>query len=167
MIFLTVGSALPFDRLVEMVDHAVAEDVIETEVFGQIGAGSYQPKHFEFVRFLPQSKYELTVATAQALISHAGIGTIVSALKRGLPMLVLPRNPAYGELVDDHQEKTAEAFAREGHLLVFHDTDELATRYRQLAGFEPVPRTPNVAGIATAIGKFMNTALPPKIIEQN
>jgi len=166
VIFLTVGSALPFDRLVSMVDQAVADGLIKDHVFAQIGDGLYEPKHIEHVRFLPHSEYEATMAKAKTLISHAGIGTITSALQRELPMLVLPRSPNFGELVDDHQEKTAQAFARDGHLLTFHDSAELAHRYAQLSEFKPSPRNPNATGIAAAIGQFIRATCPPTTLEQ-
>ena len=158
MIFLTVGSALPFDRLVRMVDEAVGGGIIKERVYAQIGDGTYVPQHLEYTRFLPQSEFEDVVASASGIISHAGIGTIVSALKRNIPLLVLPRSPDHGELVDDHQEKTAAAFASRGHLMVFHNEQELTASCNALADFRPTPRKPNSAGIAAAIGHFLGAA---------
>ena len=37
MIFLTVGTLFPFDRLVNAVDKAVANGLITEDVFAQIG----------------------------------------------------------------------------------------------------------------------------------
>ena len=51
MIFLTVGTQLPFDRLVAAVDDWCAARG-ESDVFGQIcdpGPDGYRPKHFEWV----------------------------------------------------------------------------------------------------------------------
>lgn len=161
MIFLTVGSALPFDRLVRMVDQAVGAGALAEEVFAQIGAGTYQPRHMRWVRMLPAAEFAATVDGCSAIISHAGIGTITTAVENGKPLLVLPRNPAFGELVDDHQTKTARCFAELGHLLTFENEQELAARLAELATFVPVPRRPNVRGVAEAIGGFLDTLADP------
>lgn len=42
MIFVTVGTQLPFDRLIEMVDEAAPE--LDQEIFAQTGSGKYIPK---------------------------------------------------------------------------------------------------------------------------
>jgi exopolysaccharide biosynthesis glucuronosyltransferase PssE len=156
VIFLTVGSALPFDRLVRMVDEAVSEGLISEEVFAQIGNGKYIPSSFAHARFLAKSEFEEKMAHASAVISHAGIGTITNALEQSLPLLVLPRLPQHGELVDDHQQKTAQAYAELGHLLVFNSPGELQAAVAQLPVFNPTPRKPNVQGVAQAIGRWLN-----------
>lgn len=158
LIFLTVGSALPFDRLVKIVDQAVAKGNIEQRVFAQIGDGDYVPQHMEYTRFLPKPDYEAVVSSSTAIISHAGIGSIVSALKLKIPLLVLPRSPNHGELVDHHQEKTAKAFAERGHLMVFFDERELKKCLADLNDFVAVPRRPDAAGVAQAIGLFIRGA---------
>jgi len=156
VIFLTVGSALPFDRLVRMVDEAVSEGLISEEVFAQIGNGKYVPSSFAHTRFLAKSEFQEKMSQASAVISHAGIGTITNALKQSLPLLVLPRLPQYGELVDDHQQKTAQAYAELGHLLVFNSPGELQKAVARLPDFNPAPRNPNTQGIAAAIGRWLS-----------
>jgi beta-1,4-N-acetylglucosaminyltransferase len=160
MIFVTVGSALPFDRLVRLVDNAVAARVITEPVLAQIGNGSYVPNNFEFVRILSRAKFDHSFESASAVISHAGIGTISAALRIQKPLLVLPRSRSFGELVDDHQLFTAKRFAELGHLLMFTDATELAGRLEELKGFRPVARNPNVEGIATVIEAFLAGLFP-------
>ncbi|MBX3707332.1 MAG: hypothetical protein KF911_11945 [Pseudomonadales bacterium] len=160
MIFLTVGSALPFDRLVEMVDRAVGDGVVREEVFAQVGAGRYRPLHCEFVDFLARPEYEARFAQASAVVSHAGIGTIATALKAGKPIMVMPRKKVHGELVDDHQALTAERFAALGHVLAFSTRAEFEAGMRRLPGFVPAPRHANAEGVARAIGTLLNQLCP-------
>jgi UDP-N-acetylglucosamine transferase subunit ALG13 len=155
MIFLTVGSALPFDRLVRLIDDAVGESIIEDEVFAQIGSGSYVPRRLECVRFLEKRQYDECFNRATAIISHAGIGTISCALKLNKPILVMPRRKANRELVDDHQLTTARKFSALGHVLTFSDRSELAEQLVALRRFRPSPRKPNVEGIAAVIGEYL------------
>lgn len=156
MIFLTVGSSLPFDRLVRLIDDAVAERLIAEPVFAQIGNGRYVPSHIEFVRILPRSEFDACFDRASAIISHAGIGTIGAALKVRKPLLAMPRSRALGELVDDHQLVTATRFAALGHLLMFRDRVELIANLGRLDGFVPAARHPNIEGIAVSIGRFLS-----------
>jgi UDP-N-acetylglucosamine transferase subunit ALG13 len=160
MIFLTVGSALPFDRLVKLVDDAVAARIVREPVFAQIGDGRYLPANFEYQRMLPRPEFDARFAAASAVISHAGIGTIAAALRMRKPLLVLPRSRALGELVDDHQYLTAQKFAALGHVLMFTDAAELAARLEALKGFVPAPRKPNVEGVAAAVGTFLAGVFP-------
>ncbi len=59
MIFLTVGTQLPFDRLVAAVDAWAARQPGQ-EVFGQIsdpGPAGYRPKHFAWVADLDPAAF--------------------------------------------------------------------------------------------------------------
>jgi beta-1,4-N-acetylglucosaminyltransferase len=119
MIFLTVGSVLPFDRLVRLIDAAVEDSIIKDEVFAQIGSGNYMPRRLEYARFIGKRQYDEFLSRSTAIISHAGIGTISSALKLNKPILVMPRRMANREHVDDHQLMTARTFSALGHVLTF------------------------------------------------
>lgn len=105
MIFLTVGTQLPFDRLVETVDAWAAEHP-EIEIFGQIGKAGYRPKHFRFCDFLDEDSYAKAFDSADFILAHAGMGTIISALMVGKPVLVYPRIAALGEHRNEHQLAT-------------------------------------------------------------
>ena len=53
MIFVTLGSQkFQFDRLLKKLDELVEEGVIREEITAQIGASTYLPKHFPYVRFI-------------------------------------------------------------------------------------------------------------------
>lgn len=105
MIFVSVGSMLPFDRLVRAVD-AWAGAHPETPVLAQIGRGSFEPVHAKFVRMMPPSDYARTVAEAELFIAHVGMGSIITAIQAGKPLLMLPRRQALGEHNNDHQLAT-------------------------------------------------------------
>ena len=155
MIFITVGSSLPFDRLIQTVDEVAADGVLAGQLFAQIGSGRYEPKRFPSERYLDRPRYAQVVETADAIISHAGIGTISMALQMLKPIAVMPRLKALGELVDDHQRATATKFEQMGHLMSFVDAADLRRIAPRLTGFTPVPRQPNAAGIAGEIGAFL------------
>lgn len=155
MIFLTVGSALPFDRLVQMVDEIVPSLKLREPMFAQIGRGRYKPLHFEHIDFLHKAEFDKVFEQASLVISHAGIGTIGKALGARKPILVLPRQKAFGELVDDHQLLTAHKFEALGHILAFSNPEEFTAKMATVQGFTPKPRCANVLGISVAIEAFL------------
>ncbi len=74
---------------------------------------------------------------ASAVIAHAGTGTIIAALQRGKPLLVLPRLARFGETRNDHQVPTARHFGDAGYVLVAQDERELPARLKELETFRP------------------------------
>lgn len=105
MIFLTIGSMFPFDRLVRaMDDWAGARG---EEVLAQIGAGTYEPRNMRFVRSLPRAGFLAAVAEAELVVGHAGMGTVITAGEHGKAIVILPRRAARGEHTNDHQVDTA------------------------------------------------------------
>jgi len=155
VIFVTVGSMFPFDRLIRSVDELVQQGVIEGEIEAQIGDGSYEPKHMPFVRFLSKPEFETRLQRAEMIIAHAGAGTIAQALAYQKPLLVLPRQKKFAEHVNDHQIPTALKFAELSHVLVAHDAHELALQLPHLRAFRPRPREVQALRLAGRIGDFL------------
>lgn len=155
MIFLTVGTQFPFDRLVRTIDGLCEEGVITDDVFAQIGHNAYQPRHFEAVPSLEKNEYDVRFGQAAAIISHAGMGAITMALDQGKPLLVMPRQRKYKEVVNDHQEALAERFEALGHLLLAREETELRAKVAQLRSFVPQPRHASPEAVARRIADFL------------
>lgn len=127
MIFLTVGSELPFDRLVMATDVWCAAHP-EHHVFGQInepGSKGYRPSHFEWCTFLTPDDYKKRFDDAEMIISHAGMGSIIGALSIVKQILIMPRMAKYREHRNDHQVATAEKFQSRVGVFLAHDETDL------------------------------------------
>lgn len=162
MIFLTVGSMFPFDRLVRSIDKMVGQKLIDDNIVAQIGDGQYEPQHMAFDRFLPKLEYDKRISEATMLISHAGAGTIALALRFRKPLLVVPRLQRYKEHVNDHQVATARKFEELGHVLVAYEMRDVPARLRELKDFVPRSRNVRAQELARRIGRFLETLLPPE-----
>jgi len=156
MIFLTVGTQFPFDRLVEAVDGVFDEDLTDGELFAQIGETSYRPRNFESVASLGKKMFDKYVKKASAIISHAGIGIITIALENEKPLLVMPRLKRYGEVVNDHQVAIARKFEELGHLLAAYSVEELPQKIMQLTTFVPKKRKSQAQAVTERIAHFLN-----------
>lgn len=113
MIFLTVGTQLPFDRLVRAVDDWCAVSA-PCAVFGQIGEpgrAGYRPKHFDWWPFVDPEEFRRRFDQASVIVAHAGMGSIITALLHQKPIVIMPRRDDLGEHRNDHQYATAKSFA--------------------------------------------------------
>lgn len=156
MIFLTVGTQFPFDRLVKSVDQAFDGRLINEEIFAQIGETSYKPLNFESVVSLEKNLFDKRLREASSVISHAGMGTITMALKNHKPLLVMPRLKRYREHVNDHQVATARKFEELGHILAVYDAKDLPNGIRKLKNFVPRKREAQPHAVAERIARFLN-----------
>lgn len=155
MIFLTVGTQFPFDRLVKSVDRLLSQNGFEEEIFAQIGDGSYRPHNFEAVSSLEKHVFDKHIREASGIISHAGMGTITMALENNKPLLVMPRLKRYGEVVNDHQVAIAKRFELLGHVLVAYEAKELPKKIKQLRTFVPCKREAQRQVVTERITRFL------------
>lgn len=155
MIFLAVGTQFPFDRLVKAVDGAVTELSLGEEIIAQTGEGSYVPRNFKAVPFIDKNLFEKYISQASSVISHAGMGTIAAVLGCRKPMLVMPRQQKYGEVVNDHQLAIARKFEMSGHILVAYEAQDLAGKINQLKTFVPRERDSQHQMVAEQIARFL------------
>jgi UDP-N-acetylglucosamine--N-acetylmuramyl-(pentapeptide) pyrophosphoryl-undecaprenol N-acetylglucosamine transferase len=72
--------------------------------------------------FLPATELAAAMARADVVIAHAGCGSALGALNAGKMPILVPRDPARGELVDNHQSEIAEWLAGRG--LALHRSPE-------------------------------------------
>lgn len=146
MIFVTVGAQMPFDRLIGWVDDW-AEAEGRDDVIAQIGTSSYVPRRLKVAPFMAPPEFRRRVAEAEAIVAHAGMGSIINALELGKPIVVVPRRAALGETRNDHQVATARRLEAEGLVRSADDPDQLAEQLRRIAGDGPAA---TIAGQAQA-----------------
>ena len=123
-IFVTVGAQMPFDRLVLGVDSWAASHP-EHEYFAQIGPDATIPGTIPCTEFLEPPEFKQRVDWCDVLVAHAGMGSILTALQHGKPLLVMPRRGAFLETRNDHQVATAERFRAMEKVTVAMDEGEL------------------------------------------
>jgi len=127
MIFVTIGTQLPFDRLIQAVDSAMEQ--LGTTGFAQIGPGAYLPSHMNFERFVDADRFEDLISRSNCIISHAGMGSIITAMRYGKPAILMPRNAELGEHRNDHQLATARRFKDHPLIRIANDSNEIVMAY--------------------------------------
>lgn len=158
MILLTVGTQLPFDRLVEVVDKVAAQ--MDEPFLAQIGRGNYTPRHMEWCRVMDPVAFEELIASASIIISHAGIGTVVTAQRHGKPMILFPRLASLGEHRNDHQLATTSALAGRPGIAVATRVDELRSHIASPpATSQPATPPDRQRQLRDRIARFIESAI--------
>lgn len=151
MIFITIGTQEPFDRLIRCMDQVVAE-LDAVEAVAQVSHSAYAIKNMKAVSFLAPQEFNKQFAEADLIVSHAGMGTIISAMKLEKPIIIFPRLAALGEHRNDHQLATARVLDKLKYLHVAYDE---ATLKRMVQDF--------IRGNLKSLHRIGDTASPELI----
>ena len=104
MIFVTVGTnEARFDRLLQAFEPSPPDE----ELLVQHGPSGVRPPGATCVDYLPYDELVATVRRARVVVTHAGVGSIMTALANGKRPIVVPRLRRFDEAVDDHQLQLA------------------------------------------------------------
>ena len=124
MIFTSVGTQLPFDRLIRALDQWAYQNP-QVEIFAQIGQTKYVPEHMQWERTISAETFRSRLLDCSTVVAHAGMGTIISAIELGRRVVVLPRRAEFGEHRNDHQLATVERLKHLGGLEVAENCEAL------------------------------------------
>jgi UDP-N-acetylglucosamine transferase subunit ALG13 len=115
VIFVITGTnGPPFDRLMRAVEAIETDE----ELLVQVGPSPVRPANANCVGYLSLPETVEKIRQARIVITHCGVGTILTCLGNGKRPLVVPRRAYAGEVADDHQVELGRRLDREG-LVVF------------------------------------------------
>lgn len=114
--FVTLGTIKPYEfgALVEALDKNLPS---KAEIVWQLGATTTRPSRGVVHEQLEGHAFQREVETADVVISHSGVGTLMSLIESGAEVIAVPRRAARDEHVDDHQLQIAREFSRRGLLM--------------------------------------------------
>lgn len=144
MILVTVGSQLPFDRLVGPVAEWARRNGRSDIVF-QDGDGTVALDGFRRVGFVGIEEINRLFAEADVVVSHVGMGTMLTCLELGKPLVAMPRTVARAETRNDHQFATARKFEGRAGIFVAWDESQLPELLDRAAEMAAGPRIASVA----------------------
>lgn len=157
MILITVGTQLPFDRLIRAVD-AIAPTLGEP-VFAQTGGGDYEPVNMEFSALISPVRFDELIRQTSLIISHAGIGSVLTAQKHRKPIILMPRRAALGEHRNDHQLATVSALKGRHGIYIADDEAELpGLLARQLEPPSPEAENPSRERLRETLAQFIGSS---------
>ena len=138
MILVTLGTQdKSFSRLLDAVQAAIDNGDINDKVVVQAGYTRYQSNDMEIFDFIPIDEFETLIDECQVLITHAGVGSIVTALKKGKKIIACARLAKYDEHTNNHQLQIAETFDKSGYLIFLKDFNNLGKVLEKIKNFKP------------------------------
>lgn len=153
-IFVAVGThKQQFNRLLKAMDK-IAEKEKNIAIFAQIGNSSYLPRNYSFKKFLAPAEYEDEIKKADIVVSHAGAGSIITALEYGKPLIVVPRLKKFDEHTDDHQIDLARALDEKGKAIAVFELEALHDALQKARKFRPKTKSDR-AMLVARIKRFL------------
>ncbi|HEX2029447.1 MAG TPA: glycosyltransferase [Nitriliruptorales bacterium] len=124
---VTVGTteSYGFRRLIERVRQLLPADA---EVLWQTGATDTSGLGIDGRPVVPAEELHAAIAESDVVIAHAGTGIALTAFELGRCPVLVPRERAFDEHVDDHQVHTATMLAARG-LAVTARADQLGEHH--------------------------------------
>jgi UDP-N-acetylglucosamine transferase subunit ALG13 len=153
MILTTVGlHDRPFERLVRAADGMAA--LTSEPVIIQRGVARYVPEHAAWFDTVSAEQMISLVSQARVLVSHAGAGSVLTAARARVPLVLVPRLCRWGEAIDDHQMELGVALAVQGRATLLRDVSA-ALLLRAVAQAQRTPGTLPGTGLQQALSNWL------------
>lgn len=138
MIFVTLGTQdKSFSRLLDAVQKQIDNGNIKEEVIVQAGFTEYESNEMKICDLVSQDEFEKTISECRVLITHGGVGNILTGLNYNKKIIAAARLAKYGEHTNDHQLQMVNRFADEGYILKLDNFDRLDLVLEEINKFVP------------------------------
>ena len=158
MILIALGTQdKPFYRLLEAVQKQINNDKIKDRVVVQAGCSSdFKSNDMEIFDLIPMDEFDKLIDECDVLITHGGVGTIITGLKNNKKVIAAARLEKYGEHVNDHQLQIIENFSNSGYILSLDNFDELDKILDKIKKFKPKKYKSNTKKFIRILEKEIN-----------
>ena len=126
-----------FERLLKNVDKQIKKGNLKGEVIVQAGNTEYKSKNMQIFDFIPMEQFDDFIRKADLIITHGGVGSILSAIRNNKKVIAVPRLSKYKEHENDHQLQIIDEFTKKGYILPCRDLNKLDEVLDQINEFVP------------------------------
>ncbi len=156
MILVTLGTQdKEFRRLLKAIDHEIEKGNIKDKVIVQAGYTNYQSKYMEIFDMIAKDELETLTQQADLIITHGGVGSILTALSYGKKVIAAPRLSKYREHTNDHQKQIINEFAKEGYILAVKDFSKFSKVLEKAKTFKPKKYQSNKENFVCLIDQYI------------
>lgn len=148
-----------FKRLLEEIEKNIENGNIKDKVLVQAGFTKFNSKYMEIFDFVSTEEIEKMIEDADYIITHGGVGSIVSSLKKGKKVIAVPRMKMYDEHVNNHQIDIINKFNAEGHIIGITGVEELSKAIKKVDTFEPKPYKCNSTKLINIVEDYIDSVL--------
>ena len=138
MILVTLGTQdKKFTRLLEKIDELIDKKIITDKVVVQAGySADYKSSNMKIFDLISKEEFDKLISECNVLITHGGVGAILTGLKYNKKVIAVPRLKKYKEHVNDHQIQIVKNFNEEG-LIIGSFVDDLENNFLKINKFNP------------------------------
>jgi len=139
MILVTLGTQdKQFYRILEALENKLDKHLIDDEVVVQAGCSAdFKSKHMKIFDLIPMDEFDEMIKKCDLLITHGGVGSIITGLKNNKKVIAAARLSKYNEHVNDHQLQIIDNFSREGYILKLDNFDDIDKLIKESSKFKP------------------------------
>ena len=157
MIFVTLGTQdKVFVRLLRDIDKEIQKGNIKGKVIVQAGFTKYKSDHMEIFDLLDKDDFDKYIKECDLLITHGGVGSILTGLKNNKKVIASPRLAKYNEHINDHQKQIIDKFEKAGYLLAYNDGDDLGKIIEKAKNFKPNKYKSNTQNMINLIENYID-----------
>ena len=157
MILVTLGTQdKTFNRLLDAIQKEIDNKNIKDKVVVQAGFTKYNSKDMEIFDLIDRDKFSDLISKCDLLITHGGVGSILTGLKNNKKIIVCPRLAKYKEHMNDHQVQIVDKFEKAGYILAYNEEDNLADILKKAKTFKPKKYISNTDKFVTIIENFID-----------
>lgn len=144
MILIVLGTQdKTFERLLRGVERQIDLKNIKDKVVVQAGQTKYESNKMEIFDFIPMTEFNELIKKADIIITHGGVGTILSCLEEKKKIIAVPRLKKYMEHENDHQLQIVDEFEKLGYIISCKDENKLDEALEKIKNFKPKPYKQN------------------------
>lgn len=121
-----------FHRLLEEIEKNIQNGNITDKVIVQAGFTKYESDKMEIFSMIPKEELDKLIDEASLVISHGGVGSMMSAIRKGKKVIAVPRQKKYGEHVNDHQIEIIETFKKQGIIIGINQVSQLSHALKEV-----------------------------------
>ncbi len=156
MILVTLGTQdKGFERLLKAIDKEIEKGTIKEKVIVQAGYTKYESDHMEIFDLISPEELDKLVEKSSLIITHGGVGSILSAIKKRKKVIAAPRLAKYKEHNNDHQKQIVKEFERLGYILELRDFNKLDKVIEKSKSFKPKKFTSNTKNMIRLIDNYI------------
>lgn len=159
MILVTLGTQdKPFVRLLKAIDDEITKGNIKEKVVVQAGYSmdKYETSNMEMFDLIDREAFNKLVNECSLLITHGGVGSILTGLKANKKVIACPRLFKYKEHINDHQMQIINEFAKAGYILAYNENDDLEDILKKAKNFKPQKYVSNSNNLVQIIKDFID-----------
>ena len=145
-----------FHRLLEEVQKNIDNGIIQEEVIAQKGYTKFESKDMTLHDKIPTDEIKRLIDKADVVITHGGVGSIITSITKGKKVIAVPRLKKYKEHVNDHQLDIVHSFNEMGYIMGIDEVSELGKALKKVKNFQPKKYVQNTGNILKIVEDFID-----------